>query len=819
MDPEQFSSECIEFIGKIAFVYSRLCNFRLCCASLLTEMLRTLSRLLYRAIFPPFLIALLVLTFVLFFEFIGNRSDLLLSRSASFETILAIAAAVLPGILIFSLPLSCLIGILIGFSGLSGESQITALRACGIPVRAMLRFVLLFGLAVGCVTALFSIVVLPRANLFVSKMMDDVGLSLATSMVRPRVFNEDFPGVVFYVDDLSSDKQQWYRVFLSDNSDPKAPRIIIARYGAWVGDSSKESLQLHLDHGASYPVSTEASNQDGVIRFSSLEIPIKLKRNANPTQKSEIASRKVAEQKTGFLWCNYKKSPKSLKVLQLVELNKRLALPFAVFPFAILGLTLASGSAKQSRASGFALSLLTVIIFYMLFFNGLRLAQVGKISPFWGAWGANILLSAIGLVLLIKVERGLGFIHYLSRFTWRYKWNTIIHKFTISTSPRRNASSQSTAPSPSGRYFRFRFPKVLDFYISRGFIVYFFWSLITCGSLFVLLTLFDLLDDIIRNNISIYSVLDYFTFLTPQILMIIVPVSILLAILINFGILEKNSEITAIKAGGWSLYRISLPIFLIAAAFCCSIFLLQDYILPNANVRQENIRNFIKGRPPQTSRRIQRKWIFGDSGRIYNYDYFDNNQDSFVNLNVFDTDLGGGQIRKWIYSSRAHIDKNGVWVLEDGWLWDYHSAQSGFRTIKSEMMRLPEKAAYFEREIFQPKESSKLRYFELKNYINYLKKAGYSATELQVELYKKISFPLSCMIMTLLGIPFSFSMGKKGAFFGIAISIAIAISFWGVSGIFEALGANGFLVPVLAAWAPDIVFGASGFALLFSIRT
>jgi LPS export ABC transporter permease LptG/LPS export ABC transporter permease LptF len=803
----------------MTFVCNRLCNLTACCASLLAEMIRTLSRLLYRAIMPPFLIALLVLTFVLFFEFIGNRSELLLSRSVSLEVILSVAAAVLPGILMFSLPLAYLIGILIGFSGLSGESQITALRACGIPVRAMLRFVLLFGVVVGAATALFSVVVLPRSNAFVGRMMEDVNLSMATSLVRPRVFNEDFPGVVFYVDDLSADRQQLHRVFLADNSDSRSPRAIIARYGSWIGDSSRIRLQLHLDQGASYAINTKEPGQDNMIRFSSLEIPISPKRAGVKSPNAELTPKKVAEQKTGDLWRTYTRSPQSLKVIQLVELHKRLALPFAVFPFAMLGLALAAGPAKHSRASGFALSLLTVIVFYVLFFNGLRLAQVGKISPFWGAWGANIFLSAIGIALFARVERGFGNIHYLSQFPWRAEWNTIITRLEISSSLKRQAGTGSLATGRAGRYSRFRFPKVLDFYISKGFIVYFFWSLITCGTLFVLLTLFDLLDDIIRNNISVYSVLDYFTFLTPQILMIIVPVSILLAILINFGILEKNSEITAIKAGGWSLYRISLPIFLLAAAFCCSIFLLQDYILPYANVRQENIRNVIKGRPPQTSSRMQRKWIFGESGRIYNYEYFDSNQDSFVNLNVFDTDLAAVQIRRWIYAARAHIDKDGIWVLEEGWLRDYQSAQAGFRRIKSEMIRFPEKAAYFEREIFQPKESSKLKYFELKNYINYLKKSGYNATELQVELYKKISFPLSCLIMALLGIPFSFSMGKKGAFYGIAISIAIAISFWGASGVFEALGANGLLIPVLAAWAPNLVFGASGIALLFSIRT
>jgi lipopolysaccharide export LptBFGC system permease protein LptF len=90
---------------------------------------------------------------------------------------------------------------------------------------------------------------------------------------------------------------------------------------------------------------------------------------------------------------------------------------------------------------------------------------------------------------------------------------------------------------------------------------------------------------------------------------------------------------------------------------------------------------------------------------------------------------------------------------------------------------------------------------------------------LQVELYKKISFPLSCLVMALLGVPFSFSMGKKGAFFGITASIAIAISYWGVFSVFEQMGAYGLLIPLLAAWAPNLLFGATGLVLLLTIRT
>ena len=116
--------------------------------------------------------------------------------------------------------------------------------------------------------------------------------------------------------------------------------------------------------------------------------------------------------------------------------------------------------------------------------------------------------------------------------------------------------------------------------------------------------------------------------------------SILLAILINFGISGKKFRNYGDQ--GWWMEPVpyfAIPVFLIASGFCISSFLIQDYILPYANVRQDNLRNVIKGRPPQTSSRLQRKWIFGESDRIYNYEYFDGNQDSFVDLNVYDIDL------------------------------------------------------------------------------------------------------------------------------------------------------------------------------------
>jgi lipopolysaccharide export LptBFGC system permease protein LptF len=91
--------------------------------------------------------------------------------------------------------------------------------------------------------------------------------------------------------------------------------------------------------------------------------------------------------------------------------------------------------------------------------------------------------------------------------------------------------------------------------------------------------------------------------------------------------------------------------------------------------------------------------------------------------------------------------------------------------------------------------------------------------QLKTELHKKISFPVVNFIMAVLGIPFAFSMGRKGALYGIAVGVLIGILYWGIFGVFGVLGENGLLSPILAAWGPNIIFAAGGTLLLSTVRT
>ncbi len=779
-----------------------------------------IDKLLYIAVIPPFLIALTVLTFVVFVHEFGRLSELLITRNASIPTIAIIAWTILPTILIFSLPLSYLIGLLVGLSGLSGESQIIALRACGVPIRTLLRPVIVLGGATGLVTAVLSIYVLPSTNDVLARLRDRISLRQATSQIQPRVFNVKFPNVVVYLDDLAVDKQRWSRVFLVDNTDPKKPRTLLARDGTWVTDAADSRLQLHLEHVTVYEVNPDDPSKDNVGNFATTDIPLTVDRSAyagESEQPEQTKSKNAQFLSTAELWHGKPDTKPEDRLDQLIELHRRLAVPFSILPFALLGLPLGISTKKGGRTSGFILGLGLVLLFYILFFNGIRLAHINKLSPWLGAWSANIILSALGLLALGSIERHGKWAHWLANM--RAHTDAYAHRFHLEGLGSKITYVDKLVLKSSRKLAGFRFPKVLDLYVSRGFFIYFLWSLLVCDSLFIILTLFDVLDEIIRNRISITHVIEYFVFLTPQILMFVVPISVLLAILISFGILEKHSEVTALKAGGWSLYRIAMPVFLIAGVICFNLYLLQDYVLPYANIRQDGIRNLIKGKTARTSGGPQRQWLLGESDRIYNYAYYDPGQNLFIGLNVFEVNLKTLKILRRFHAAKARIEDSGKWLLEDGWVRDFQSDPQDFQTITKAEFSFPEKPSYFQKEIFEPKESSKFTYFELKDYISYLRKSGYNATELQVELYKKISFPLSCVVMALLGVPFSFSTGRKGAFFGITASIAIAISYWGVFSVFEQMGSYGMLIPLLAAWAPNLLFASAGLVLLFTIRT
>jgi LPS export ABC transporter permease LptG len=366
--------------------------------------------------------------------------------------------------------------------------------------------------------------------------------------------------------------------------------------------------------------------------------------------------------------------------------------------------------------------------------------------------------------------------------------------------------------------FRFRFFRLLDAYVLRGFWFFFGIVLSVFSGVFILVTLFELLPDIIKNDIPVTTVIIYFVFFLPQIFYWVVPLAVLLAILINLGTLTKSNEILAVKAGAISLYRMSLPLVVMAALLSTAVYAMQDYLLPWTNKRQDEYHDSIRKKAPQTYSDPSRKWMMGSANRLYNYSFLDQETNSFANISILTIDKETFQLREWFYAKRGTWTGNS-WNFEDGWVREIAEDQMKQKPQESFAHRVLadlDPPSYFKKEV---READQMNYRDLETYVADLRRSGLDVSGLTVALYRKLSFPMVSFIMALIGIPFSFKTGRKGAFYGIGFCLAVGMLYWLTFALFEKLGGINQLPPFVAAWFPNFIFGASGFWLMLRVKT
>ena len=260
-------------------------------------------------------------------------------------------------------------------------------------------------------------------------------------------------------------------------------------------------------------------------------------------------------------------------------------------------------------------------------------------------------------------------------------------------------------------------------------------------------TLFELLGDILRNRISPLVVGEYLLNVAPFFLYNVLHLSILLAVLITLGLMQRSNEITAIKATGISIYRVIVPILVVSTMLAAGLFFFDQFYLPHANKRQDALRNLIKGKPAQTYLNPDRKWIFGQHSTIYYYQFFDSDRDQFGNLSVFKFDPATFRLTDRVYADQAHWEERlQRWVCTQGWERSVHdSAIVDYRTFDvATFATISEPPAYFKKEVRQ---SSEMNSEDLRRYIRDLQQSGFDVVRLRVQLQEKFAFPLNSLIM------------------------------------------------------------------------
>ncbi len=419
------------------------------------------------------------------------------------------------------------------------------------------------------------------------------------------------------------------------------------------------------------------------------------------------------------------------------------------------------------------------------------------LAPWLAAWLPNIVLGLVGIVF----------------FKWRGRAADRPMRVPLPAFLRKLGTVTASGRS------RFSFAPIgtLDRYVAQTYLRMLGLSALALGSVFYISTFTEYSEKVLKGAATWTMLWTFLLYQTPQYLYYIIPLSVLLATLVTVALLTKNSELIVMKACGISLYRVALPMVGAAVVAGATLFVLEQTVLGPANRKAESIRYVMRGGKMETFGVLNRRWVMGSDGDIYHYNYFDPRERKFTGLWVYEFNADMTRLTKRTYAQRAAIVEDATWQVEEGWTREFKDTggQIPF-TAFAQTHKVFEPAALFTTESPDPDFMS---YTQLRAYTERLRASGLDVVKQQVALWRKLSFPFVTLIMTLLAVPFAVTIGRSGAMAGIGVAIGIAIVYWTTISVFAAMGAGGVMTPALAAWAPNLLFGAGALYLLLTVRT
>jgi LPS export ABC transporter permease LptF/LPS export ABC transporter permease LptG len=791
-----------------------------------------LSRSIFREVSKSALFGAVLFTFVLFLQRAGKLFAILVRSSAPPATVAQLFALAIPFTLTFTVPLGVLVGVLLALSRMSSDGEIVAMRACGVPSSKVIAPVLGFATLAMLVTASASLWFTPYATWRTYKVLNQLVAAELTSEVQQQVFDEGFPNRVIYISDvIPGAVARWRNVFIADTTPTEeqkktdhdrgeGPTVTVAAHAIAVPDVARNQIQLTLEDGATYDVGKDPVDYYATAAPTGAQV-------LEATKPSDVHAKGYTEIDTIPLYrlaYKDKKLDRDCVLQARIELHQRLALPPACFLLALIGIPLGISSSKGGKSPAFVFTVALAFIYWMGLIAAQGLAKQQALPVGIAMWIPNAIFAVVGLFLLTRLERPgdrdlIAVVGGWAGSAWTRLRGTM---------PLAAAQLRSRRRA----WRMFLAPQVVDSYVLKGFLFWFVLLLVGFVLMTHVYTFFDLLSDIVKNHIRMYRVFTYLFFLTPQLIFDSAPISVLVAVLITFGVLTKHNEITALKASGVSLYRLAVPVLAAALLMSGGLFAFAHYYVPDANRRQDAIRKEIKGKAVQTYLHPDKKWVFdpglNNDPRVFYFKYIDGEQKLMLgppgdktSVQVFELDPTNFRVQKHISAEKARWEPAlHTWIFENGWSrQDPGGRHEQFRNFAGQATtfeEIYERPDYFLQEVLQDQQ---MNFQQLAAYIRDLKRSGIDTITLQVSFYRKFALPLFALVMALIAVPFAFLTGNRGAMAGVGLSFAIAIAYWAIGRLFEQLGDVNLLPAVIAAWSPDLLFATAGMYFFTRMRT
>ncbi len=352
--------------------------------------------------------------------------------------------------------------------------------------------------------------------------------------------------------------------------------------------------------------------------------------------------------------------------------------------------------------------------------------------------------------------------------------------------------------------------RILDRYLLREFVSYLALGLSGFIAIFIVVDLIEKMDVFLDHKAPFALVLQYYVNLTPDVVVKVMPVALLLATFLALGQLNKFGELTAMRACGLSLMRILAPVLAVAVAAVFVSLILNEFVAPPANEARDQIYN-------ERIQKITRAGLLeradvtymGQGSRIWYMRLYIVPEQRMHEVSL--QEFHAGQLTRRIDASEAAWDGQ-RWVFVSGFTRTFENgnekAEPFQRLAVNGLAEVPED---FAKESRKP---DQMNFFELQRYVDRLRTSGARVNNYLVDLHLKLAFPLICLVVVLIGGALATTIRSQGAALGFGLSVAISFLYYGFMRAGQALGHNGALSPYMAAWLADGVFGTIGIVMM-----
>jgi len=355
--------------------------------------------------------------------------------------------------------------------------------------------------------------------------------------------------------------------------------------------------------------------------------------------------------------------------------------------------------------------------------------------------------------------------------------------------------------------------KTLDRYIWSELVRIFIFTLLAFILIFLVVDVFERIDKFIDKGAAAWAIAKFFMYKIPYIVMMIIPVAVLLSALFRIGGMSRSSEITAVRAGGISIRRMFAPMFLFAALISVFALLLSEYVVPYTNHKMELVEQIeIKKQSYGRKRQQANLHFLGKGNIVYQIGLFDGEKQEMHNVEIFFYDKKNQTIRRRIEAAKGFY-QNGLWAFINGYQRIMQADGSMFSQPFQQLAipELQEVPADFNKRIKEPEE---MAYFELQQYIEKRENAAFEVHREKTDLYSKIAFPLTSLIIVFFASPLAAAGKRSNSMIHFTLGIVIAFSYFVLIRLGQSLGYSAVLPPMLAAWLANLIFAAIGVIML-----